>query len=124
MRDSVMLAEPDLFTSVGSVQDTTEKTSQPRYLHYTWHNGIKDGDDKDGDDKDSDDKDGDDKHASPDKIARKWYLTIIVLLYVGLIASFCLNISLLIKTFPQHSPAEINLPSQHLALEYPPPHQG
>ena len=105
-----MLAEPDLFTSVGSVQDTTEKTSQPRYLHYTWHNDTKDGDDKDSDD----------KHASPDKIARKWYLTVIVLLYVGLIASFCLNISLLIKTFPQHSPAEINLPSQHLALEYPP----
>ena len=106
-----MLAEPDLFTSVGSVQDTTEKTSQPRYLHYTWHNGIKDGDDKDGDDKDSDDK-----HASPDKIARKWYLTVIVLLYVGLIASFCLNISLLIKTFPQDS-------SNH-GLEYPTLYQG
>ena len=107
MRESVMLAEPDLFTSVGSVQDTTEKTSQPRYLHYTWHSDTKD---------DDDDKDSDNKHASPDKIARKWYLTVIVLLYVGLIASFCLNISLLIKTFPQDS-------SNH-GLEYPTLYQG
>ena len=29
---------------------------------------------------------------------RRWYLTVILLLYVGLVTSFCLNISLLLKT--------------------------
>ena len=32
---------------------------------------------------------------------RRWYLTVIVLLYVGLITSFCLNVSLLLKSYPE-----------------------
>ena len=31
------------------------------------------------------------------RIARKWYLIVIVLLYVGLLASFSLNVSLLLR---------------------------
>jgi hypothetical protein len=30
-------------------------------------------------------------------VARKWYLIVIVLLYVGLLASFSLNVSLLLR---------------------------
>ena len=37
------------------------------------------------------------------RLTRRWYLTVIVLLYVGLVTSFCLNISLLLKTYPKHS---------------------
>ena len=33
--------------------------------------------------------------------ARKWYLVVILLLYIGLITSFCLNISLLLRTYPK-----------------------
>ena len=32
--------------------------------------------------------------------SRKWYLVVILLLYVGLITSFCLNISLLLRSYP------------------------
>ena len=32
--------------------------------------------------------------------ARRWYLIVIVMLYVGLITSFCLNITLLLRTSP------------------------
>ena len=35
--------------------------------------------------------------------ARKWYLVVILLLYIGLITSFCLNISLLLRTYPKPS---------------------
>ena len=31
-------------------------------------------------------------------VARRWYLVVIVMLYVGLITSFCLNITLLVRT--------------------------
>jgi hypothetical protein len=31
------------------------------------------------------------------RVARKWYLIVIVLLYVGLLASFSLNVSLLLR---------------------------
>ena len=37
------------------------------------------------------------------RLTRRWYVAVIVLLYVGLVTSFCLNISLLLKTDPQHS---------------------
>ena len=32
-----------------------------------------------------------------ERTTRRWYLTVIVLLYIGLITSFCLNISLLLQ---------------------------
>ena len=35
--------------------------------------------------------------------ARKWYLVVILLLYIGLITSFCLNISLLLRTYPKQN---------------------
>lgn len=35
--------------------------------------------------------------------ARKWYLVVILLLYIGLITSFCLNISLLLRTYPKQT---------------------
>ena len=31
------------------------------------------------------------------RVARKWYLVVIVLLYVGLLASFSLNVTLLLR---------------------------
>ena len=107
-----MLSEPDLFTSVGRVHCDSNKISS---LQYNWD--IRDND-KHSDAKDSDAKNSDAKNSDVyhDRIARKWYLTVIVLLYVGLIASFCLNISLLIKTFPQDS--------SNLGLEYPTLYQG
>ena len=46
-----------------------------------------------------------------ERLTRRWYLMVIVLLYVGLVTSFCLNISLLLKTYPQHSS------SQHFGRE-------
>jgi len=66
--------------------------------------------------------------------ARTWYLTVIVLLYVGLITSFCLNVSLLLKTYPGNAglgrklelqqadsgklPRENTIESEPLQLEY------
>ena len=38
-----------------------------------------------------------------DMKARKWYLVVILLLYIGLITSFCLNISLLLRTYPKQN---------------------
>ena len=37
-------------------------------------------------------------------VARRWYLVVIVMLYVGLVTSFCLNITLLVRTpdIPSH----------------------
>ena len=32
-----------------------------------------------------------------ERTTRRWYLTVIVLLYIGLITSFCLNVSLLLQ---------------------------
>ena len=43
-----------------------------------------------------------------ERISRRWYLTVIVLLYVGLITSFCLNVTLLMKSYPEPSAARIN----------------
>ena len=40
-------------------------------------------------------------------LARKWYLIVIVLLYVGLLASFSLNVSLLLRRHYVQIPAEI-----------------
>ena len=39
--------------------------------------------------------------STSDRNARCWYLIVIVLLYVGLITSFCLNVSLLLKKTPE-----------------------
>jgi hypothetical protein len=47
---------------------------------------------------------------------RQWYLTVIVLLYIGLITSFCLNVSLLLKSYPEPSSAEIRLSQHQLGL--------
>ena len=49
--------------------------------------------------------------------ARRWYLTVIVLLYVGLITSFCLNVSLLLKSYPDQPIAAISLSPQGLGLD-------
>ena len=35
--------------------------------------------------------------------ARKWYLVVIVMLYIGLITSFCLNITLLLRNYSPDS---------------------
>ena len=43
------------------------------------------------------------------RIARRWYLTVIVLLYIGLVTSFCLNVTLLMKSHPEPSAPRINL---------------
>ena len=48
---------------------------------------------------------------------RRWYLTVIVLLYIGLITSFCLNVNLLLKSFSEPSSAEIRLSQHQLGLE-------
>ena len=37
---------------------------------------------------------------------RRWYLTVILLLYVGLVTSFCLNVSLLLKATPSEEDRE------------------
>ena len=49
--------------------------------------------------------------------ARRWYLTVIVLLYIGLITSFCLNVSLLFKSYPEQPTAVISLSPQGLGLD-------
>jgi hypothetical protein len=53
-----------------------------------------------------------------ERLTRRWCLTVIVLLYVGLVTSFCLNISLLLKTNPQHSS------TTHTAREVYPLYEG
>ena len=52
-----------------------------------------------------------------EKLSRHWYLTVIILLYVGLITSFCLNVSLLLKNNPEHSAGEINLQPHQFGLD-------
>ena len=52
-----------------------------------------------------------------ERIARRWYLTVIVLLYVGLITSFCLNVTLLMKSNPEPSAARINLSMDQIVLD-------
>ena len=52
-----------------------------------------------------------------ERIARRWYLTVIVLLYVGLITSFCLNVTLLMKSYPEPSAARINLSMDQIVLD-------
>ena len=46
--------------------------------------------------------------------AGRWYLTVIVLLYVGLVTSFCLNVSLLLKIYPEPVASVLHLPQQPL----------
>ncbi len=41
----------------------------------------------------------------PSRWTRRWYLLVIVLLYVGLLASFSLNVSLLLRKQPSSTPA-------------------
>ena len=52
-----------------------------------------------------------------ERIARRWYLTVIVLLYLGLITSFCLNVTLLLKSNPEPSAARINLAMNQIHLD-------
>ena len=49
--------------------------------------------------------------------ARRWYLIVIVLLYVGLVTSFCLNVSLLLKNYPEHAASVKHLSQQHLQFD-------
>ena len=37
------------------------------------------------------------ENVQNERTTRRWYLTVIVLLYIGLITSFCLNVSLLLQ---------------------------
>jgi hypothetical protein len=48
---------------------------------------------------------------------RRWYLTVIVLLYIGLITSFCLNVSLLLNSYPDPSSAKVRLSQHQLGWE-------
>ena len=41
----------------------------------------------------------------------------IVLLYIGLITSFCLNVSLLLKSYSEPSSAEISIAQHQLGLD-------
>ena len=52
-----------------------------------------------------------------ERIARRWYLTVIVLLYLGLITSFCLNVTLLLKSNPEPSAARISLAMNQIHLD-------
>ena len=51
------------------------------------------------------------------RIAPRWYLTVIVLLYIGLITSFALNISLLLINYPEPSAPGLNLSKHQLKLD-------
>ena len=35
-----------------------------------------------------------------EKVSKRWYILVIVLLYIGLIISFCLNLALLLRKHP------------------------
>ena len=52
-----------------------------------------------------------------ERIARRWYLTVILLLYVGLITSFCLNVTLLMKNYPEPSAARFNTDMNQINLD-------
>ena len=56
-------------------------------------------------------------NATYERRARRWYLIVIVLLYIGLITSFSLNVSLLLKSFPESAPAGINFSPQKLEYD-------
>ena len=63
-----------------------------------------------------------------ERTTRRWYLTVIVLLYIGLITSFCLNVTLLVRREPERvvrleemartGPGEHYLLSQDLSVEW------
>ena len=38
--------------------------------------------------------------AGYEKVSKRWYIVVIVLLYIGLIISFCLNLALLLRKHP------------------------
>ena len=44
-----------------------------------------------------------------ERISRRWYLIVIVLLYAGMITSFCLNVTLLMKSYPEPSASRVSL---------------
>ena len=118
-----MLPEPDLFSSDGDIDtpsipglthlcenDASEGPKQNIKLSchaYTWgaNRVLSNGQHTDSN---SDQR---------ERIARRWYLTVIVLLYVGLITSFCLNVTLLMKSYPEPSAARINLSMDQIVLD-------
>ena len=53
----------------------------------------------------------------PERIARRWYLTVIVMLYIGLITSFALNVSLLLNNYPEPSPSGLSHDKHQLSLD-------
>ena len=42
----------------------------------------------------------DKERGEEEKVSKRWYLVVIGLLYIGLIISFCLNITLLLRSAP------------------------
>ena len=58
-----------------------------------------------------------DSKGPQERRVRWWYLTVIVLLYIGLITSFCLNVNLLLKSFSEPSSAEISISQHQLGLD-------
>ena len=90
----VMLPEPDLFSNVGhrTIGDALDKPDplncqvdgELSLLTMQRHHGVNGVKSVSGE---------------VDRRARKWYLIVIVLLYMGLLTSFCLNISLLMKDY-------------------------
>ena len=92
-----MLPEPDLFSSVGhrtvtAACDALDKSEvlkcngdhEQSMLTNQRHQGVNSVKGFNGE---------------AERRARKWYLIVIVLLYLGLLTSFCLNISLLMKDY-------------------------
>ena len=103
-----MLPEPDLFSSVGhrtvtAACDALDKSEvlkcngdhEQHKLTMHRHQGVNSVKGFNGE---------------AERRARKWYLIVIVLLYLGLLTSFCLNISLLMKDYsmPVYNMSKLN----------------
>jgi len=89
----VMIPPPDLWGSTGYVATTEERFKEREELEEEW--GDKEGK------RNSLRSCARQRELEEDllrqRVARKWYLVVIVLLYVGLLASFSLNVTLLLR---------------------------
>ena len=56
-----------------------------------------------------------------EKVSKRWYILVIVLLYVGLIISFCLNLALLLRRHPPIPQPDCQVPGLHCSQRPPPP---
>ena len=60
--------------------------------------------------------------AGDERVSKRWYILVIVLLYIGLIISFCLNLALLLRKHPPVHQlttfSTANVEGQLLTLKY------